>query len=432
MSLGFNTNTNPFQPIQGSGFVFPTFPQEQTDTHDPTASSLSQSLAEALMVQFLPAWPVLQQPGPQDSSSIAAITAAVGAKYAEIGADIWDGYLKHLAEQKIRIADYLNSPAYRHFLEANTLQGKVQQEINTSPDANNPILNATQFNSVLTGRIESASRLWADAIDGVSNYVSQNRDVNPAAALFVVASFAITATYIGDFINVVDVASTNMVTVKPIQDSVSNVLAMVPQQIQEQFALTINLFVIGLINFSNAEAIVKAGNQQQRAPTNWESVTTFAHNVLEKVEGNIVNGYLMAMLVNSMERLGPTAQDRETQIGKLAILAKAMMLSTAVAALLKAATPDLQLNGLIFGATMTKPLKAMSEDDKRLLNELSPLVTAFNKLREESGMSQEFWANLTESLGNFFDGNPSIEDLVSPATVYANIVSHLFSRDIEV
>jgi hypothetical protein len=280
-------------------------------------------------------------------------------------------------------------------------------------------------------RIDDAVNLWTNTIDGISNYISENRDDNPAATLFVATSFAITATYIGDYLNIVDVASTEMVTVNPVQDAIKEILPMVPQLIQDQMVLAINLFAIGLINFSNAEAIIKTGQEQQRAPTNWESVVTFAHNVLEKVSGNTVNVYLMALLINNIEHLGSTQEQREATLSRISILAKAVMISVAVAALLKAATPDLMLNGLIFTNTMNGTLEAKSEDDRRLVNELSPLVEYFNQLRAESSMSEEFWENLMGSLGDFFDKNPDLEELVSPTVIYSNLVKGLFNSEIE-
>lgn len=431
MDLNFNTNTESFGSVQGPGAVAPTGSHTHGQTQDPGASTLSHSLAEALAIQFLAGWPILLQPNNQVVGSAEDTIKTINAGFAKIGSDMWDGYLKHLADEKRRVEDYLKSPAYQHWIDQVSLKGLVNTDLKTDV-AKHALMNATEFNEYATGRIRSAARLWTDAIDGVSNFVNQQRDVNVGDALFVVASFAITSTFIGNYMNVVDVASTNMVTVKPIQDAVANVLSLVPNQLQDQFALAINFLAVGLIYFSNAESIVKAGDQKQRAPTNWESITTFAKNLLEKVEGNMVSTYLMAMLTHRLEEVAGNQTQRDQVFGRLVVLAKAVMLSTAMAALLKAATPDLQLNSLVFVATLTKPLKAMSSEDEVLLQQLQPLVLAFNKLREESGMSEEFWGNLISALGDFFDRDPPVEELVDPTNVYANLVSHLFQRDLEV
>lgn len=428
--MGLNIDPNSIGPVQGPNFVAPPAAGEEEETHDPLASTLSQSLAEALLVQLLPGWPVLQPPDDNGSYSMDGINAMIGSKFAKIGSEMWDRYLDLLEEQKERIKEYLNSPSYRQFVEESTMRGQVHEELNTNIDTKSAVHSTSEHNLYLNSRIINATDLWSNTIDGVSSYIRENRDDNPTAALFVVASFAITSTYIGDYMNIVDVASTDMVAVNPIQESVSHILPLVPQQLQEQFTLAINLFAMGLINFSNAEAILKSGNDQQRPPTNWESIVTFAHQVLDKVEGNMINAYLMAMLVNNVEHLGATQEQRETTLSKLEILAKAMMISVAVAALLKAATPDMKLNGLIFTKTMTEELVAQSADDQKLVNELSPLIEKFNQIREEGVMSEEFWDNLMASLGDFFDDDPDIDDLISPTKIYSDIVKEMFNSEV--
>jgi len=434
MGMHFDPNASSLGPVQGPGFVTPASGREDTETHDPTQSSIQQSLAEALGVQFLAGWPVLQHPeGGGNYASPAAIAGIFSTKTAEIINNMWDSYLDHLEEQKERIVDYLKSAAYRQFVEEKTMGGQVHERITTNIDTESPVYSTSEFNTYLNSRsrFQNAIDLWTNTFDGVSNYVRDNREENPAAALFVVASFAITSTYIGDYMQIVDVASTDMVTVNPIQDSVGHILPLVPQSVQEQFTLAINLFAIGLINFSNGEAILKVGEQTQRPPTNWESIVTFAHNVLENIEGNVVNAYLMAMLVNHIDQLGATEEQRGKTLAKLEILAKAFMLSVAIAALLKAATPDLRLNGLIFTKTMEEPLLAMSDEDKKLVNELAPLVRQFNELREEGTMSEEFWSNLMASLGDFFDSDPAVEDLINPTRIYRELVKNLFNSELE-
>jgi hypothetical protein len=427
MALNFDPNIG---PVGGPGYVPPPTGEEETDLHDPTASTLSQSLAEALLVQLLPGWPVLQTPEDGNNYSIGSIAAVYATGTAEIINDMWDSYLDHLAEQKERIIDYLNSDDFRNWVAERTMAGQVHEQLGSNINTES-VYNATDFNTYINTRIDSAINLWSNTYDGVINYINENRQDNPAAALFVATSFAITATYIGDYLNIVDVASTQMVTVNPVQDAIREIVPLIPQLIQEQAVLAINLFAIGLINFSNAEAIIRTGQDQQRPPTNWESVATFAHNVLEKVSGNMVNAFLMALLINNMEELGSTQEQREGTLNRLTVLAKAVMISVAVAALLKAATPDMMLNGLIFTRTMNEPLEARSDDDRRLVNELSPLVRYFNELRAEGMMSEEFWENLMEALGDFFDDNPDVEELVSPTVIYANLVKSLFNTEIE-
>lgn len=432
MSLNFNPNALPTGPVQGPTYVPPTS-EEKTDTHDPTASTLSQSLMEALMVQYLMGWPVLQQPNDNStySTSIEGISAMAGAELSKIGADMWDSYQDHLEEQKERIAEYLNSPAYQQFVQDRTLRGQVQTELNTSVDTQSQQLyNATDFNQYINSRIISATELWTNTIDGVSKYVNDNKDINPAASLFVAASFAITATYIGDYMNIVDVASTNMVSVNPVQDAVSQALQLVPPQLQDQFSISVNLLAIGLINFANAEAIVKSG-QQQRPPITWDAAVALAQSVLASVKGDIVNGLLMALLINNLESMGTTEQERGEQMQKLNVLAKAMMLAIAAGALLKAAMPDLELSKEDFIALFQSPLEAQSEQDKRLLDQLSPIVEYFKELKGEGNFSDEAWDGLLDVMGNFFASDPDYKDTFSSTTLMGGLVKQLLNPELD-
>lgn len=431
MSLNLDPNSSPFGPIQGPSFISPPTGGDH-DTHDPTASTISQSLAEALMVQYLMGWPVLKQPEDPSSyqTTLQGITAAVGAEMGRIGSEIWDKYLDHLAEEKERIAEYLNSPAFRKYVEERTLSGQVNTELNTNINLKNPIMDAVDFNQYLNTRINAALNLWSGTIDSVSSYIQQNKESNPEASLFVAASFAITSTYIGDYLNIVDVASTSMVSVNPIQESVAQILPLVPQQMQEQVALTINLLAIGLINFANAESVV-SGVQQNRAPLNWETATALARNILANVEGNVVNGLLMAMLINKMENLGGTQEERKAMLAQLTDLAKAVMIAVGVGALLKAAMPDIKLTSDMLISTLTQPLVAQSELDQRLVDALSPLASYFSYLRESGSISEEGWNDILSRLGAFFEANPNFDEVFGQTNLMGGLVQNLFTSEFE-
>ncbi len=432
MSLNFDPNASSLGPVQGPSFVPPTTGDE-TDTHDPTASTISQSLAEALMVQYLMGWPVLQQPNDNGTytASVEGITAMAGVELSKIGADMWDSYMDHLAEEKERIAEYLNSPAFRQYVEDRTLRGQVQTELNTNVNTQQTqVFNATDFNQYINSRIISATELWTNTIDGVSNYIQQNKEANPEACLFVAASFAITATYIGDYLNIVDVASTNMVSVNPVQDAVQQALQLIPPQVQEQFTISINLLAIGLINFANAEAIAKGG-EQQRPPMTWDTAVALSRSILASVQGNVVNGFLLAMLINKLEHLGSTEEQRNSKLEQLNAIAKAIMLAIAAGALLKAAMPDVDLTADDFSAVFEEPLVPQSEMDQRLVNELSPLVSYFNSLREQAMFSNEGWKNLVQVLGHFFSSNPDFHDIFSSTQLMQSLVKNLLNPDFE-
>lgn len=425
-----------FGPLTGPTEIFtPPIIEGDTEAADPHASTISQSLAEALMVSFLMGNPILADPNSESVGGVDAAEAAVGAAFAKIGSEMWDHYLDHLAEQKERIMDYLASPAYRQFVEERTMEGQVHERLSTSLDVQSVLRSMAEYEEYLDSRhgmtpelIEEEMRkvyamgAWSNLIDGAANYIDANRDSSSDGAMFIAASFVISSTFIGDYANIVDIASTDMVGANPIQNAPGSLLDLVPPELQQSFALTINLFAVGMINFSNAEAIglsEKTGNP----PTSWDTAVAYANEVLNKVQGNMVNTVLMALFVNNMEALGETEQEQTGQLSRLALMAKAVMLATAMAAVLKTATGV--INGDTFLALVNEPLEARSEEDEEVVKVLSPLVEYFNSLRSEGIVLESEFDKLMEALGLWLNGNPDFENITNPTQIYAGLAQHL-------
>src|ERR1700733_5766924 len=223
-NLGPTGAQGPVGPIgpegdQGTGILNPLL-----------MSTLSPSQQEALMVLYLMNSPTLIQPNTDNTNTqtntttgASAIGTIVAARFAEIGTDVWDKYLNYLAEQKERIREELTSPQYRAWVEDH--KTPEMKSVARSPVEYNEWLNSLPVGQRDDELLRNqASNLWTHYIDGVSNYISNVHDTNPEAASFMAASFVISSAFIGDYMNIVDVASTKMVSVNPIQDAASSVL----------------------------------------------------------------------------------------------------------------------------------------------------------------------------------------------------------------
>jgi hypothetical protein len=414
--MSIDSNLGPTGPY---GVVGPTGPEgaQGANVLDPfLMSTLSPSQQEALMVLYLMNSPILVQPNTDINNQasytidVSAIGAMVATKFEEIGSDIWDKYLNYLTDQKERIREELASPRYRAWVEDHK-----------TPEMKNEIRSAVEYNewinSLPAGQREEeilrnqASNLWSHYIEGVSNYISNVHDTNPEAAAFMVASFVITSAYIGDYMNIVDVASTKMVAVNPIQDAANSVLPIIPPNFQESVVLTINLFVIGAMYSSTAELLpkIKGGDQKE---LDFTAAKAYAAEVCDKVENNEINYFLMALLVNSSEEGAPITNER---LNQLAAMVKMIMLSVALAILYKVEAG--WLKGEDFRALIQGELQPRSDEEARL-------VSMFGQL-QGSGALGEAWDNLLEALINFFESNPSVEDMLNPMRVYAGVSSSL-------
>ncbi len=266
-------------------------------------------------------------------------------------------------------------------------------------------------------QIDQANGLWNNLIDATSNLLSNYRDESEDIVPFMAASFVITSSFIGDYMNIVDVASTNMVAVNPIQDSANAILNLVPQSFQEQITLAINFFAIGLMAFSNAEAIanqMKSGGEENATK---EAVLAFANNVIDKVKSNEVNYFLMALLVNQMEKGELAPQD----IQHLARVVKVAMLAVALAALYKfeaGSISDQEFRSLLEGK-----MEPRSEEEKQLVALLNNIYG--EGVKANDGEYEAGWQSVMDNLIAFIVSKPSVEDLINPTKVWAQVGAYL-------
>lgn len=400
-------------------------------------STISQSLKEAVMMYYAIGVPFLERPETSEdgqfswSVSNQSVQSAMAAGFAKIGSDIWDAYAKHLEEQKVRIAEYLDSPQYRAKIEQQSPAYHAYVERNTPIDTQSQARNATEYQEWLSTlppaareteinrvdeKIGHSKDLWNNLIDGTSNFLSDYKDEIPDSIPFIAASFVISSTFIGDYMNIVDVASTDMVTVNPVQDAAKNVMELVPQNFHEQVTLSINFFAIGLVAYSNAEVI---GMQQQggQETASKESVLAFANNVIDKVKSNEVNYFLMALLVNSTEKGQLAPQD----VQHLARVVKVAMLSVALAALYKFEAGEITEQE--FRDLLNGKMEPRTEEERQLVGLLNDIYG--EGLEANDGQYEDQWRSVMDNLVSFILSKPSVEDLINPARIWSQVGTFL-------
>lgn len=414
--------------IGGAGPIGPLGPIPGFDVEkgllDPLLlSTLSPSQQEALMVMYLMNMPILPPPVGGEGINSETIGTIVAAGFAKIGSEMWDKYLDYLAEEKQRIADYLKSPQYRDFLELRSPDYLAKVERSSPLETMRAIRETAEYKgwygelTVSEQQLEDkrfqALGLWTDKIDGLTNYINDAKKTNPESIPFMAASFVISTAFIGDYMNIVDVASTKMVGVNPIQDAVGTSLAnILPKDFQEQVNLTINLFVTGLIYHTMAEEVAKFGKPGDK-PKDLEYAKDFARSVINKVSGNEINSMLMALLVGKMEKGEPLTKDR---IDQFAAVSKAMMIAIALALLYKVQTK--WITGQEFHAMLTGFFKEPATDEEKAL------VNLFKGLKGTAGMSDKDWNGLIGAMVSFFDKNPSVDLLLNPLKVYSQVLQN--------
>ncbi|NGX41985.1 MAG: hypothetical protein K940chlam7_00259 [Chlamydiae bacterium] len=381
--------------VPGIGGITPPPPvsEEDKDSSTKVEDTLSPSQVQALLLMYFMDVPNLPKPvvvNEGDTLNIDLINAQIATRWAEIGSGMWDKYLDQLEEESKKVREYLRSPQYEKLMEQSQVSGMSRGEIIRTQGYQRYLNN-------LPGETRDIE------LQGVTKYLNRARDEESATIPFMAVSFAITTSFIGDYMNIVDVASTGMVGVNPIQDAVAQILPQIPQQFQEAMAITINLFAIGLIDFSNVQVVGSSANTGQ-PPASKDAVIAFARNVLETVKSNEVNYLLMALLINTTEEGAPISEER---IKQLSSMAKIILMSIALAALYLVEAK--QMTAKEFVDLVNGKLGSRSEEETQL-------VAYLQQLRGSGLISESEWENLTGSLGKFFEANPGIVNRISKIT----------------
>lgn len=398
--MGIDPNIGEGGQVGGVGPVIPSGTEEQGALLNPLLeSTLSPSEQEALMVLYMMNMPLLETPQeiPENYNiDIGAIEAMVASKFAEIGSNMWDKYIEYLEEQQKRIEEYKRSPEYKQ---------QVEEDLT---------------------KVERAMELWSNMIDGVSNYIRDSREESPDAIPFMVASFVITSTFIGEA-GIVDVSDKGMIPMNPIQSNASPVLDLIPPDVHELFNLTVNLFAMGLINFANVEAIAKA-QQADKQPSPKEVVLAFAKEVLGKVKSNEINAFLMSILVSKLDPTDPASKDK---LNEIVAIAKAIMIAMGIAALYKVETGWLtpeELSDILNGNMR------FGEDpnaDPRFLESYQSLCKELQKLQDSGVLQAAAWDKLVQALSQYVASKPSVDDMLKPMKSYTAVTQYLQNSELE-
>lgn len=407
--MGINSN---FESVGPSSI--PGQQNEGTSTVNPLSqSTVTRSQQEAVMALYVMGTPSLIQPNSQGSgntTNVDSISKMVASEFAKIGSDMWDKYNTYLMEEKKRINTELHSPQHLAWVEQQQLP-QIRNAVPTPTEYSewvNGLPPAQRENEILRNH---ASNVWAQQIDGISNYVNNVHDSNPQAAAFMVASFAITAAFIGTYMNIVDVASTNMVGVNPIQDAANVLMQFVPNHIQDSINMTINLFAVGAIYSSTVNLLPKISGNESEDEMDFEQAKAYAKEIVDKVDSNEINHTLMALLINSSDAGEPLTNQK---LNEMAVIVKLSMLSTAIAVLYKVEAG--WITGDDFRALVNGDLQPRSDEE-------ADVVSMFQQLRESKVLPSQQWDSVIGALAGYFNTNPEVENILNPARVYANAVA---------
>lgn len=232
---------------------------------------------------------------------------------------------------------------------------------------------------------------------------------------FMTASFIIAGAFIGDFMGVVDVASTEMVGVNPIQDACTQIAHIFPLDLQETALLTINLFAGGMIYYATAETLASQGQGQR--PPSLEFVKNYAQGTLDLVEKNTVNAFLYSLLSNKLEG----RQLSNEQFQQLVAATKIIMLSLALALIYKTETgwlTEKEFAGLLTGETIL-PKGEIGAD---LVAAIRALLDSLPTGDPTNPLSRE---NVLIAMLAYLGSNPPVEELLNPQKTFAKVVEEL-------
>jgi len=386
-------------------------------------STLEDSDAKKAILSWLASSPLLAVPQ-LFSLSPEAFAIKLETKIAEIGAKLWDNYNEHLQEQAERKLNELKSPAYLAWLEQRSSAYIAKMEAKEPLDALLAIRSSTEYNMWLNSLPPEArdkelhfNRVLANAagvVNGMNNFYSSYKDEADAVP-FMAAAFVIAMSFMGSYMNVVDTVSTGMVGVNPIQDAATSLSQVLPPNLIESTILTVNLFAVGLIYYAQAETIagLKPGDQ----PKDLNFARNYAEAVLNKVNSNQINQFLMAVLVHHLENGQPITPQRMEQ---LVNFAKLIMLSVALALLYKVETG--WLTGQDFaGMIKENPYKEGSVEYR-----------VIESIREYLGqLPSAESAKMLEALMAFFDRNPSVDDMLNPQKAFLGVMEEVPEQDLQ-
>jgi hypothetical protein len=382
-------------PIEPTGPVGPSEPASGDNVSGGSTlqeqqywNTLSKSQQEDVMQVLLTYayQPILISPAMNGSVdvSINSIISSVDAKLAEIGSDMWEGYMENLRSISDQVIETIKSPQYQEKMEAaNPLSVKQVQDNNDG------------------------------LISGLTDYVEKHKNEVDNTS-FMAMAFVVAAGMVANAISVVDVASTSVMATKPVVDAASVAAQVAPQALADSTALTINLFLPAML-YSTTFAVAAGGGKGEKQ-IDLEFARNYAKSILAKVGSNEINQFLAAMIVNKFDNGQPISKE---QLARAATTTKLVMLSVAFALFYKVET------GWLTGAEFGNFIKNNPYKEGTVEHTLIETIKQYLGLLSPSDR-----VVVLEQLMTYCDSNPKIDVLLNPEKAFSNAISSV-NREID-
>lgn len=303
-----------------------------------------------------------------------------------------DGWIKNLEEQANRIREEQMSPAFRAWMAAHSSEFQQQdsrkatlQAVYDSPSYHNWIQSLPEADRIQEMSFQRQENLRSNIIDGVSSYLKESRE----DASFMTAGLVIAVGMVAQ-IAMIDIASTSMVGANPISDAPIRAMAIMPPDLASTLNLSINLFAMGMVYHSVADVMA---NNDKPADMR-QTAEAFAKEVLDKVQGNQINGFVMALVVNKFENGQPVTPQRAEQ---LANIAKVTMLMVGLASLYEHSVG--WRSGAELLALLNGNMRPRSELEGQMVAEINRLLAT---------LPEETQNDLKTAFSDYMDHKPQV------------------------
>jgi len=389
----------PTPQIQGpQGPIPEDMTLEEFLAEDWGASSLAKSQKEAIAFIQEAGFPILSMPWAIaleflsymiDSGSgidAAAFINQIEMKNAQIGSSIWTKYLEQLEEDSKRQKAYLNSPAY--------LEKIAHMSPNSVQNLNQA---ARREESMRTGHISS-----------VKAYRETDGTEAVVFAGFVLAGITIASLSAVDQIGNFPVPASNM-------------LELVPLNLQEAVAVTVNLFLPGLILPNTAKAAMLGFGTGTGEKGAMEAFAKdYGKGTLELLGRNDIDNTIKSMVAH---KIADGAEVTKSDLLNATMIAKMMMIAPAVALFYHA-----QFGAFPTGAEFMDILTGkwdFGPDAPPEARELTKLLRSYIGILPDNLQDASH-----EELAGFFDSRPSLSQLTDPMAIFASILQQKRQKEL--
>lgn len=389
-----------------SDYTVPVSPTPSTEGSASTSQTgysqtdqVEQSKKVLSLVSMIAGLPQLDAPFNGEESHLLELKLRLHV--STLVCEMWENYSKEVAEENDRRKAELFSPKYLAWLE-----------LRHPESLQNGTRSASEFNQYINSlpveqrEREIAGNIQSFLMNVVSDYVDEVRGVDANAAAFMVTSLMISAGFIGQIMT--PGIGDGLVGTNPIIDGASPLGQVLPQDLAHYMSLTINLFVSPIIYQTVAEV---ATLNKGAGAHDLQAAKDIARQVLDKVNSNEINHFLMALLVSKQEGGEPISNERMTE---LAQIVKLVMLATALALLYK--TEAGAMTSQEFSDLVAGNLPPNSDEEKELVEAFKAILATLPK--EDGG-------TLLNALTAYMGGRPSVDHLLHPLRVYQEVAAEV-------